>query len=208
MHRWVAIVMCACSQRSVPPTPIAPSDASQMAPASIDAPLDAPPVATTIDPDGDDDPVDPGTGTVPATARWIKVGTPPLALTRICDLTPLGDALYMAHARQPLGSDGATITRYRPTDAKPFSVAFDWNRRGEPTRGGGAGQGFLRVHAIDGRLHVADADPPYNGLGIVGRAPKATCSCPMLRVCSLHRARAPGRPRLLASCRGRITCST
>ena len=25
------------------------------------------------------------------------------------------------------------------------------------------------MHAIDGRLYVADADPPYNGLGIVER---------------------------------------
>ena len=35
----------------------------------------------------------------------------------------LGDALYAAHAHQPLGSDGATITRYRPDGAKPFTVA-------------------------------------------------------------------------------------
>jgi hypothetical protein len=110
-----------------------------------------------------------GTGTAPASGRFEKVGTPPLALKRICDLTPLGDSLYMAHANSPLGSDGATITRYSPDKPKPFSVAFDWNRRGEPTRGGGAGQGFTRVHAIDGRLYVADADPPYNGLGIVER---------------------------------------
>lgn len=95
------------------------------------------------------------------------MGTPPLALTRICDLTPFGDALYAAHANQPLGTDGATITRYRPHATKPFGVAFDWNRPGEPTKGGGAGQGFLRVHAIGGRLFVADADPPYNGLGLV-----------------------------------------
>lgn len=119
-----------------------------------------------LDRDGDDDPEDPGTGRAPTKARFEKVGTPPLALTRICDLTPLGDALYIAHANEPLGSDGATITRYAPPD---FTVAFDWNRPGERTRGGGAGQGFLRVHAIDGRLFVADADPPYNGLGIVER---------------------------------------
>ena len=45
-------------------------------------------------------------------------------------------------------------------------MAFDWNRPGEPTKGGGAGQGFLRVHAIDGRLWVPDTDPPYAGFGI------------------------------------------
>lgn len=117
--------------------------------------------------DGDDDEEDPGTGHVPAEAKFEKVGTPPLALTRICDLTPLGDALYAAHANQPLGTDGATISRYRPDAARPFGVAFDWNRPGEPTKGGGAGQGFVRVHAIGGRLFVPDADPPYGGLGLV-----------------------------------------
>lgn len=121
-----------------------------------------------IDPDGNDDEEDPGTGAAPASARWEKVGTPPLALTRICDLTPFQGALYAAHAHQPLGTDGATITRYRPSDEKrPFGVAFDWNRPGEPVKGGGAGQGFVRVHAIDGRLFVPDADPPYGGLGLV-----------------------------------------
>ena len=122
---------------------------------------------TQLDDDGNDDPEDPGQGSAPAEGRFEKVGTPPLALTRICDLTPFGGALYAAHANQPLGTDGATITRYRKDAAKPFGVAFDWNRPGEPAKGGGAGQGFLRVHAIGGRLFVADADPPYNGLGLV-----------------------------------------
>ncbi len=128
----------------------------------------AEPEPATIDPDGNDDPEDPGKGHAPESGRFEKVGTPPLALTRICDLTPLGDALYLAHANQPLGTDGATITRYRPSDAKrPFTVAFDWNRPGEPAKGGGAGQGFLRVRRIDGRLFVPDSDPPYGGLGLV-----------------------------------------
>jgi hypothetical protein len=120
-----------------------------------------------LDDDGNDDPEDPGSGSAPASGRFEKVGTPPLALTRICDLTPFHGALYAAHANQPLGTDGATITRYRKDATKPFGVAFDWNRPGEPTKGGGGGQGFLRVHAIGGRLFVADADPPYNGLGLV-----------------------------------------
>ncbi len=126
-----------------------------------------PPARTQIDEDGDDDPEDPGTGAAPTSGRFEKVGTAPLALTRICDLTPLGDALYAAHANQPLGTDGATITRYRPEDKQPFGVAFDWNRPGEPVKGGGAGQGFVRVHAIGGRLFVPDADPPYGGLGVL-----------------------------------------
>ncbi len=126
-----------------------------------------PPARTQIDEDGNDDPEDPGTGAVPASGHFDKVGTAPLALTRICDLTPLGDALYAAHANQPLGTDGATITRYRLDDKQPFSVAFDWNRPGEPVKGGGAGQGFVRVHAIGGRLFVPDADPPYGGLGVL-----------------------------------------
>jgi len=124
-------------------------------------------MAAAAEPDGDDDPEDPGPGTAPAHGHFEKVGTAPLALSRICDLTPLRGALYAAHANQPLGTDGATITRYRPGDARPFTVAFDWNRPGEPSKGGGAGQGFVRVHAIAGRLFVADADPPYNGLGLV-----------------------------------------
>ena len=94
------------------------------------------------------------------------MGRPPLALRRICDLTPFHGALYAAHAIVPLDMDGATITRYDPHAKEPFSVAFDWNRPGEPARNGGAGQGFLRVHAIGGRLFVPDADPPYNGFEI------------------------------------------
>jgi hypothetical protein len=161
---------------------VADASASANASANANANANADAGAATpsqIDDDGNDDPEDPGSGSAPASGRFEKVGTPPLALTRICDLTPFGDALYAAHANQPLGTDGATITRYRPTitesDAgagagvakRSFGVAFDWNRPGEPTKGGGAGQGFLRVHAIGGRLFVADADPPYNGLGLV-----------------------------------------
>jgi hypothetical protein len=93
------------------------------------------------------------------------VGHAPLSLRRVCDLRVYRDALYAAHANAPLGSDGATITRYQP-DARPaFTVAFDWNRPGEPTRGGGAGQGFVRVRHIGERLFVPDADPPYAGFG-------------------------------------------
>jgi hypothetical protein len=117
-----------------------------------------------LDPDGNDDPEDLGHGNAPVQGTWERVGTAPLALTRICDLTPFQGALYAAHANQPLGTDGATITKYA---AGSFKVAFDWNRPGEPVKGGGAGQGFLRVHAIDGRLFVPDADPPYGGLQLV-----------------------------------------
>jgi hypothetical protein len=120
-----------------------------------------------IDPDGNDDPEDAGTGTMPLQGHFEKVGRPPISLRQICDLTPLRDALYAAHALSPLGGDGATISRYRPRDKRPFTVAFDWNRPGEPTKGGGAGQGFLRVRAIGGRLFVPDADPPYNGFGLL-----------------------------------------
>lgn len=123
-----------------------------------------------LDADGNDDPAEPTRERLPARLRFERVGRAPLALQRICDLTPLGDALYAAHANQPLGTDGATVTVYRPDDSKPsFTVAFDWNRPGEPTRGGGAGQGFLRVRAIGGRLFVPDTDPPYAGFGIADR---------------------------------------
>jgi hypothetical protein len=122
---------------------------------------------TQLDADGNDDPVDPLPGPIPVHLQFERVGRPPMALQRICDLTPFGDALYASHANQPLGTDGATITRYRPEDStRPFTVAFDWNRPGEPTKGGGAGQGFLRVRAIGGRLFVPDTDPPYAGFGL------------------------------------------
>jgi hypothetical protein len=150
-------------------TAASPSGASiaNSADASSAPDSDPPAIAADEEPDGDDDPSDPGDAPLPADLRFERVGRPPLALQRICDLTPLGDALYASHANQPLGTDGATITRYRPDDAKhPFSVAFDWNRPGEPTKGGGAGQGFLRVHAIGGRLFVPDTDPPYAGFGL------------------------------------------
>ncbi len=118
------------------------------------------------DVDGNDDPEETGTGALPARLRLERVGRAPRALRRVCDLTPFGGALYAAHANAPLGSDGATLTRYAPGEPNPFSIAFDWNRPGQPTNGGGGGQGFVRVHAIDGRLFVPDADPPYNGFGI------------------------------------------
>ncbi|MBI5512779.1 MAG: hypothetical protein HY909_03375 [Deltaproteobacteria bacterium] len=119
------------------------------------------------DPDGDDDPVaDTGSGALPPGGRFERVGRAPQALHRVCDLTVFQGALYGAHANRPLSSDGATITRYDPAATPPCTVAFDWNRPGPPRGGGGAGQGFLRVHAMGGRLFVPDADPPYNGFGI------------------------------------------
>jgi hypothetical protein len=178
--------------RSAPVIPLLVSMAVGCARATPTTPVEVPPVeaslavepvttatvdASTTDAggepaeaDGDDDPADTGTGAIPASGHFERVGRPPLALRRVCDLTPFAGGLYAAHAIEPLGIDGATITRYDPDDAKhPFKVAFDWNRPGEPTQGGGAGQGFLRVHAIDGRLMVPDSDPPYAGFGIADR---------------------------------------
>jgi hypothetical protein len=139
--------------------------------ASVETPVDAgtvadaleEPVAAQIDPDGNDDPEDPGTGTIGGT-HFERVGRTPWSLKRVCDLTPLGGALYAAHAYAPLGIDGATITRFTPPGK--FEVAFDWNRPGEPTKGGGAGQGFARVRGIEGKLWVPDSDPPYDGFGL------------------------------------------
>ena len=129
------------------------------------AQADLPPLA---EPDGNREGRETGEGALPDALAFEKIGAPPLALSRICDLTTHQGALYMAHAHVPLGTDGATLTRFDPSDAKrPFRVAFDWNRHGEPAKGGGAGQGFLRIRAIGGRLFVPDADPPYNGLGLV-----------------------------------------
>lgn len=130
--------------------------------ASASAPAQAP------EPDGNDDPVDPGAGAIPARARFERVGQPRGAMRRVCDLRPFRDALYFTEAYSPLGSDGARVFRYAPAPAPaPFATVFDWNRPGEPARGGGGGQGFLRVRALDGRLVVPDADPPYGGFGLV-----------------------------------------
>ncbi len=161
-----AIVASAASGAEAGAAKAGAADAHGSGPLAASA--DAAVTPAQLDPDGDDDPADVGEGALPARARFVKVGRPPLALTRICDLTAMQGALFAAHANQPLGTDGATITRYDPADAKrPFTVAFDWNRPGEPTRGGGAGQGFVRVHGIGGRLFVPDADPPYDGFGLV-----------------------------------------
>lgn len=119
-----------------------------------------------LEPDGNDDPEDPGTGKLPTEGHFTRVGRTWLSLSRICDLKPFDGVLYAAHAYAPLGVDGATLTRYDHATNK-ITVAFDWNRPGEPTGGGGAGQGFIRIHGIGGRLYVPDADPPYDGFGIV-----------------------------------------
>lgn len=127
----------------------------------------AQPVAPAqMDRDGDDEPAEQGSGALPTVSHFERVGRPQLSLRRACDLTAFNGSLYAAHANTPLGSDGATVSRYTPSAPAPFSVAFDWNRPGQPARGGGGGQGFVRVHAIGERLFVPDADPPYNGFGI------------------------------------------
>jgi hypothetical protein len=143
---------------------MSPIASTPPAPAPAPVIVEAKPVQ--LDVDGDDDTLvdEPGPPLLPG--QFERVGRAPAALQRICDLTPLGNALYAAHATRPLGLDGATITRFRPDEPRPWSIAFDWNRAGEPSKGGGAGQGFLRVHAIGGRLFVPDADPPYNGFGL------------------------------------------
>jgi hypothetical protein len=175
--RWlVALVVASCARESMtarvgePEGSLDPAPASAVASATAAAssPPLAPPAPQQIDPDGDDDPGPMAQGPLPVRAHFEKVGKPPVALRMICDLTPLGDALYAAHSVQPLGQDGAIISRYRPREPPKtaFKVAFDWNRPGEPAKGGGAGQGFVRVHLIGGRLFVPDADPPYNGFGI------------------------------------------
>ena len=179
MKRFAVFAMfwiTACGRTAATPAPATDAGTLVVATPAEDASAPAPKAAEVVDAgppqldaDGNDDPEDFGTGPAPEHGTWEKVGTAPLALTRICDLTPFKGALYAAHANQPLGTDGATITRYQPNaeGKNPFKVAFDWNRPGEPVKGGGAGQGFIRVHAIDGKLFVPDADPPYGGLQLV-----------------------------------------
>ncbi len=158
------------TQRSLRAQPVVRNVAAPSPEPARAQPATAPPLVVSepaqLDRDGDDDPSLDQPGLALGPGHFERVGRAPLALQRICDLTALGDALYAAHATRPLGLDGATISRFRPTDSRSLSLAFDWNRSGEPSKGGGAGQGFLRVHAIGGRLFVPDADPPYNGFGI------------------------------------------
>jgi hypothetical protein len=172
MKPTIAVLSLAFVSCSGPgnPAPVATATAEKSAPAatasvSATAVESAAPAAPPLDPDGDDDLADTGAGPFPESLRFERVGKAPKALWRICDLTPFEGALYAAHAYIPLDMDGATVSRFDPRTST-FTVAFDWNRPGEPARNGGAGQGFLRVHAIGGRLYVPDADPPYNGFEI------------------------------------------
>ena len=121
-----------------------------------------------LDLDGSDEPESEGSGPAPTAGHFERVGRAPISLRQICDLTPLGERLFAAHSLSALSADGATVSSYQKSDQKhPFTVAFDWNRPGQPAKGGGAGQGFLRVRNIGGRLFVPDADPPYNGFGLL-----------------------------------------
>ncbi len=178
----LAVVADAPDAPDAPPSP-APPDARP-------AP-DAPTSPAQLDPDGNDDRGPPGAGTVPPHAHFERVGRTWASLTRICDFVPFQGSLFAAHAIEPLGVDGATLTRYtRPTSTptptptstptptptptltpspSPFSIAFDWNRPGEPKKGGGSGQGFTRIRSLGGRLFVPDSDPPYNGFGLLDR---------------------------------------
>lgn len=175
----LALALAACSPPRGAPRGRAAEDAPRLvasraptsaAPSIVASPEAPPPAPSQRDADGNDDrPVDDAPRPIEHSLAFRRVGRPPLALTRICDLTAFGGAIYAAHAHSPLGTDGATITRFDPDareGAPRFTVAFDWNRPGRPTKGGGAGQGFLRVRALEGRLYVADADPPYAGFGL------------------------------------------
>jgi hypothetical protein len=162
-----ALVACtaAPAERARIAASVPPSAATTPTSARSEAQLPPAALASQLEPDGNDEVVEPELA-LPEQAHFVKVGRHWAALQRICDFATLDGALYMAHATQPLGLGGASITRYAPDAKTPFSLAFDWNREGEPERGGAGGQGFLRVRQLDGRLYVPDADPPYLGLGL------------------------------------------
>ncbi len=162
-----AVTACARTRESPPPSIAAPVLSTVVASPTPTPAASAAPIAVRkpepLEPDGNDEA--PADALVPELGHFEKVGRHWAALERVCDFAVLGSALYLAHATRPLGLGGASITRYDP-DAKPaFSLAFDWNRPGEPEKGGGAGQGILRLRSLDERLYAPDADPPYLGLG-------------------------------------------
>jgi hypothetical protein len=139
--------------------------ASSPAPSASSTPPAVAPKPVQREPDGNDDrPV--ASFDLGKNPRIEKVGRHYAALHRICDFAVHERTLFMSHATRPLGFGGATITRYAPADEPQFSLAFDWNRPGQPEKGGGAGQGLLRVRRFDGRFWVPDADPPYLGFGL------------------------------------------
>ena len=146
---FVGLFLVSCTHAAPAPRPHA-----EEIPSSIES-LPAPSAVTTEAPPSQEAPL----------AGHLEAVTD-LPLNRVCDLTPFQGRLFAALARRPLGSDGAVVVEYSPETQK-VSSTFDWNRRGEPTEGGGGGQGFLRVRAIGDRLYVPDADPPYGGLGVV-----------------------------------------
>lgn len=178
----LAAVSLSCHQppssAAAPPSPSAtrlPSTARE-APRSDTAAARAPAVERRarpsvaarepVEPNGNGARDDPGPAVAPAPGHFERVGRHWGSLTRICDLQPFGGALYAAHGTKPLGWDGASVTRYAPDEKPAFSMAFDWNRPGEPSKGGGGGQGFLRLRNLHDRLFAPDADPPYLGLGV------------------------------------------
>lgn len=175
----VALFTASCHQ---PPTsttaagaPVAPPDPVATIPTASAARAAATPVTQNrepsapvgpVEPNGNGADDDPGRAALPVNGHWERVGRHWGSLTRICDLQPFGEALYAAHATKPLGWDGASITRYAPNATPPFTLAFDWNRPGEPSKGGGGGQSFLRIHSFHDRMFIPDVDPPYLGLGM------------------------------------------
>lgn len=153
-----------------PPDPVVstPAASAQAAAASTPIIQDQAPAAPKgpREPNGNGAADDPGHAALPLNGHWERLGRHWGSLTRICDLQPFGEALYAAHATKPLGWDGASITRYAPNDTPAFTLAFDWNRPGEPSTGGGGGQSFLRIRSFHGRMFTPDVDPPYLGLGM------------------------------------------
>lgn len=163
---FVLVVCGACAPRAPEPElskPPAPALASVKPSASVEPPS-PPPAPTQREPDGNDERAT-ASFELGTNLRFEKVGRHYAALHRICDFAVHERTLLMSHATRPLGFGGATITRWDPAAKTPFSLVFDWNRAGEPEKGGGAGQGFLRMRRFDGRFFVPDADPPYLGFG-------------------------------------------
>jgi hypothetical protein len=80
--------------------------------------------------------------------QWKAHGKLPKKHAQACDIESLNGDLYIAASTNALAENGAGLYRLRQDE--PIKKIFDWS-----------GQGFLRVHRVNDKLFVPDADAPF-----------------------------------------------